>query len=547
MQATDPGSSTVLLDVSDLRIEAPAGRSWVEIVKGVSFTLRRGEVLGLIGESGAGKSTIGLAAMAYARGGCRISGGRIVFRGEDLRTASRRRLKGIRGGAIAYVAQSAAAAFNPAHRIIDQYIEAVRLHGKTGVKAAREEAIALYTRLRLPDPAHIGDRYPHELSGGQLQRAMVAMAMACKPDIIVFDEPTTALYVITRFEVLAAIKDVISSTGVAALYISHDLPVVAQMADRIVVLRHGEIVEQGPAAALLASPREDYTRQLLAVRPAHKRSEARNGVLLEVDRLSASYGNALLVLDEISLCLDRGTTLAVVGESGSGKSTLGRVVGGLLAPRAGQVSFDGNALPHRVSDRNQDLLWKIQMIHQMPDAALNPSQRVREAIGRVLALREGLSGAALEACILEFMHMVGLNAGLIDRLPGELSGGQKQRVCIARAIAARPLLIVCDEVTSALDPLVARGILDLLGRLQVETGVSYLFITHDMSIVEQISDRVVVMRNGRVVETGATSELMARPTDDYTVRLLKAVPRLDTSWLKAPDAMAGVQMDNRGK
>ncbi|MDQ0396207.1 ABC transporter ATP-binding protein [Labrys monachus] len=526
-----PAADAPLLDIRDLRVEAPDGRGWREIVKGVSLTLKPGEVLGLIGESGAGKSTIGLAAMAYARGGCRISGGEVILKGEDILRLPPRRLRQLRGGRIAYVAQSAAAAFNPARRIIDQYVEAVRFHRRTASADARREAVAIYRRLRLPSPETIGERYPHELSGGQLQRAMVAMAMACRPDIIVFDEPTTALDVTTQIEVLVAIKDVVAEAGVAALYISHDLSVVAQMTDRVMVLRHGRTIEHGRTADLIRAPREDYTRQLLGARPSRRPSPSVGAALLQIESLSARYGRAMPVLSEVSLAVPKGATVAIVGESGSGKSTLGRIVSGLLAPVSGRITFAGEPLAPLVRQRPQNLLWRIQAIHQIPDEALNPGHRIRETIGRVLSLRHALRGRALDRRIFELLEMTELDADLIDRLPSELSGGQKQRVCIARAIAADPALIICDEVTSALDPLVARGIIDLLGRLQSGTGTSCIFIAHDLATVAQIADEIVVLKAGRVVESGPAAGLLADPRELYTQVLLGSVPTLDPGWL----------------
>jgi peptide/nickel transport system ATP-binding protein len=528
---TTPEPAGNVLAVRGLVVEARAQGGWSPIVCGVDLDVRRGEVLGLIGESGAGKSTIGLAAMGYARAGCRISAGTIIFDGEDLRRCAPARLQQIRGRRVAYVAQSAAAAFNPATRVIDQHVEAATLHGGRDARAARADAVALYRTLRLPDPERIGERYPHELSGGQLQRAMVAMAMSCRPDLIVFDEPTTALDVTTQLEVLVAVKQVIAQSGVAALYISHDLAVVAQMADRILVLRHGAAVEHGPAAALLAAPRSDYTRRLIAARAPQERRAAPGAAVLELVGVAAAYPRSSRAVEHVDLTVGRGATLALVGESGSGKSTVGRVIAGLMPPVSGTLTFEGRPLPPTVARRARALLWAIQLVHQVPDSALNPRQRVRELLGRVVSLRHGLAGAALDRRVRELLAMVELAPDVADRLPGALSGGQKQRVCIARAIAADPRLIICDEVTSALDPLVARGIIDLLFRLQRELGLSYLFITHDLSLVPQIAERVVVMERGRVVEEGPSDDVLTRPRHPYTARLVRSVPRMEAGWL----------------
>jgi len=524
-----------LLEMRGLRIEGWSDDKWNEIVHGVDVTLRRGEVLGLIGESGAGKSTIGIASMGFARPGCRISGGSIVFDGMDLRASSDEQLRKLRGSRIAYVAQSAAAAFNPAHRLIDQYSEAPVQHGVKGKAEAEREAKELYRRLRLPDPENIGFRYPHQVSGGQLQRAMTAMAMACHPDLIIFDEPTTALDVTTQIEVLAAIKDVVEEFDTAAIYITHDLAVVAQMADRIMVLRYGNLVEEGDARDILANPKEDYTRQLLAVRSYRKQEAPPDEApvpLLEVRNVTASYGGQVTVLEGVNVKVGRGRTVAVVGESGSGKSTLARVITGLLPPIEGAVLFNGEELPASCKNRTRDQLRHAQMIYQMPDTALNPRQRIRDVIGRPLGFYLGLKGAAREERVRELLRMIEMDPDeFIDRLPGELSGGQKQRICIARALAAEPELIICDEVTSALDQLVAEEILKLLQRLQDELGVTYLFITHDLATVRAISDEVVVMLQGRVVEQGGKSDIFTPPHDPYTDLLLSSVPEMDPDWL----------------
>lgn len=523
-------ANDLVLDMRGLRIEGQSDAGWSEIVKGIDLTLKRGEVLGLIGESGAGKSTIGLAALGYARPGCRISGGITLFDGADLNALTEDELRQLRGVRIAYVAQSAAAAFNPAHRIIEQFVEVATMHGASDAATARREAVDLYRKLRLPDPDHIGERFPHQVSGGQLQRAMVAMAMACKPDLIIFDEPTTALDVTTQIEVLAAIKDVVRDFGTAAIYITHDLAVVAQLADRIMVLRHGELVEEGETRRVLERPEADYTRQLLASGTSRRTAPRSGRAILEISEVSAAYG-AAKVLHDVSLCVAEGTTVAIVGESGSGKSTLARVVTGLLPPRGGTVRFDGKQLAEDLRGRGSDLRRRIQLIHQTPDTSLNPRQRVDEILGRPLAFFHGLSGAARKARIVELLDQIELGAAYLHRYPGELSGGQKQRLCIARALAAEPDLIVCDEVTSALDQLVARGILTLLMQLQEELRVSYLFITHDLATVRAIADEVVVMHQGRVVEQGPKEEIFVPPHHAYTELLLKSVPQMNPDWL----------------
>jgi len=525
----------VLLEMRGLRIEGRSEERWHEIVHGVDVTLRRGEVLGLTGESGAGKSTIGIASMGFARPGCRITGGSINFDGIDLIKASEETRRKLRGSRIAYVAQSAAAAFNPAHRLIDQYAEAPVQHGIMKRAEAESDARELYRRLRLPDPDNIGFRYPHQVSGGQLQRAMTAMAMASRPDLIVFDEPTTALDVTTQIEVLAAIRDVVEEFNTAAIYITHDLAVVAQMADRIMVLQYGDLVEEGDAREMLAGPKEEYTRRLLAVRSFRKVEEPpemTDPPLLEVRNVTASYGGKVTVLEDINMKIGRGRTVAVVGESGSGKSTTARVITGLLPPMEGSVLFRGEELPASFRRRTTDQLRHVQMIYQMPDVALNPKQRIRDIIGRPLEFYLGMKGRQKTERTRELLRLIEMDPDeFIDRLPGELSGGQKQRICIARALAADPEIIICDEVTSALDQLVAEEILKLLQRLQNELGVTYIFITHDLATVKAIADEIVVMLQGRIVEQGPKHDILTPPHDPYTDLLLSSVPEMDPDWM----------------
>ena len=523
----------VLLNIEGLRIEGRAGDGWTEIVKGIDLTLHKGEVLGLIGESGAGKSTVGLAAMGFARDGCRITGGSILFDGIDLRKAPEAERRALRGKRIAYVAQSAAASFNPAHKLIDQYCETPVIHHVMSREQAAKDATDLYRRMQLPDPEGIGFRYPHQVSGGQLQRAMTAMAMACRPDLIIFDEPTTALDVTTQIEVLAAIRDIVRQSGTAAIYITHDLAVVAQAADRIKVLLRGDEVEEADTRTMLDAPREDYTKSLWAVRSFARAEQppVTNAPILSVQNVSAAYGK-VPVLEDVSFDIHAGRTIAVVGESGSGKSTAARVITGLLPQSSGAVLFDGKPLPPALKGRTRDQLRQVQMIYQMADTALNPKLRLRELIGRPAQMYLGLQGKALETRIRDLLDLIELNPDIyIDRLPGELSGGQKQRIGIARALAAEPKVIICDEVTSALDQIVQEGILKLLTRLQDEFGLAYMFITHDLATVRAIADDVVVMQRGRVVEQGPKAQMFTPPHEPYTELLLSSVPEMDPDWL----------------
>jgi peptide/nickel transport system ATP-binding protein len=526
-----------LLVVKNLQIEGFSENRWHQIVKGVDFELNRGEVLGLIGESGAGKSTIGLAAMGYAKPGCHIHGGSIFFDGVDLATASDETKRKLRGSRIAYVAQSAAASFNPAHKLIDQFSEPVIQHGIGTREQAYQDARELYSKIKMPNPDQIGFRYPHQVSGGQLQRAMTAMALACRPDLIIFDEPTTALDVTTQIEVLATIKGIVEQFNTAAIYITHDLAVVAQMADRIKVLQYGESVEESDTREMLSNPTEEYTKSLWAVRSfrkAHYSQPENTDALVQVKQITASYPRAVIpVLSDISFDIHRGETVAVVGESGSGKSTAARVITGLLKPEKGEIIFDGKTLPPDYRDRDQEQLRKIQMIYQMPDTALNPHQRIRDIIGRPLSFYLQLEGSEKKQRLNELMEMIELSPKqYLDRFPEELSGGQKQRICIARALAANPEFIICDEVTSALDQLVAEGILRLLDRLQSELQLAYMFITHDLATVSAIADRVVVMLQGEIVEQGHKDEVFSPPYHEYTELLLTSVPEMDPDWME---------------
>ncbi len=503
------------------------------LVHDVSVTVQKGKVLGLIGESGAGKSTIGLSAMSFGRGGVRLSGGEVRLNGRDIRAAGPADLRKLRGREVTYVAQSAAAAFNPAKRLMEQVIETCLLHGVMGRAEAEVRAVDLFRQLGLPNPETIGARFPHQVSGGQLQRVMTAMALCPKPDLVIFDEPTTALDVTTQIEVLAAIKRAIRETGVAALYITHDLAVVAQVADDILVLRHGKKVEYGTTRQIIKDPQEDYTRALVSVRSLDHAEKPEAPPILSVTQVTARYkGTNFDVLKNVTVDLAPGQTLAVVGESGSGKSTLARAITGLLPPRQGRITFAGRQLSADLAGRSKDDLRELQMIYQMADTAMNPRQTVGTLIGRPLEFYFGLKGEEKKKRIQELLDQIEMGRGFIDRYPAELSGGQKQRVCIARALAAKPKLIICDEVTSALDPLVADGILKLLLNLQADAGVAYLFITHDLATVRAIADRIAVMYRGAVVRYGQKSDVLAPPFDDYTDLLLSSVPEMELGWLE---------------
>jgi peptide/nickel transport system ATP-binding protein len=543
--------SSPLLSVRGLKIGATvyppdAKPHDIKIVHGVDFDVEAGKVLGLIGESGAGKSTIGLATMAYGRGGVKLTGGTVFVNSRDVLLSDRRDVRNLRGAEVTYVSQSAAASFNPAKRIMEQVIEAAVSQSKFSKNDAQARAVELFRKLDLPEPETIGDRFPHQVSGGQLQRCMTALALCPEPDLVVFDEPTTALDVTTQIDVLKAIKEAIRDTGVAALYITHDLAVVAQVSDHIMVLRQGEMVEYGTADQIINSPVDEYTKALVSVRSIdHKEKTPSGEPLLRVQNITARYrGTKFDVLKDINVDLHAGQTLAVVGESGSGKSTLARVITGLLPAREGVVNFNGRELSPELANRSQDDLRELQMIYQMADTAMNPRQTVGTIIGRPLEFYFGLKGAEKQKRIKELLDEIEMGDGFIDRYPAELSGGQKQRVCIARALAAKPKLIICDEVTSALDPLVADGILKLLLDLQKVEDVAYLFITHDIATVRAIADSIAVMYQGEVARYGGKTEVLSPPFDDYTDLLLSSVPEMKLGWLE--DVIANRKMQSGG-
>ena len=542
-------SSELLVKIRDLEIDGIADETRSRIINKVDLDLHRGEVLGLIGESGAGKSTLGLAAMGFTRDGCEIVGGSVEFDGIDLVRATpdvRRQLLGKR---IAYVAQSAAASFNPAHKIINQHAEAPLFHGISSRAEAEADAIDLYRRLRLPNPDEIGFRYPHQVSGGQLQRAMTAMAMSCRPDLIIFDEPTTALDVTTQIEVLVAIREIVEQFQTAAIYITHDLAVVAQMADRVKVLLRGDEVEEAETRTMLQTPREEYTKSLWAVRsferPQKPLASKSATPVISLRNVTAAYGNNDPVVREVSFDIHEGRTVAVVGESGSGKSTTARCITGLLPPKMGEIAFDNQVLPADYRHRSVEQLRQVQMIYQMADTALNPRKKIGEIIGRPVEFYLGLKGAEKRQRVEKLLEQIELEPSeFINRLPSELSGGQKQRIGIARALAAEPKFIICDEVTSALDQLVAEGILKLLTNLQEKMKLSYMLITHDLSTVKAIADEVVVMKDGRIVEAGPKDEMFTPPHHEYTDLLLSSVPEMDPDWLDELLKQRGV--DNLG-
>ncbi|MBY2941954.1 ABC transporter ATP-binding protein [Rhizobium leguminosarum] len=531
------------IEIRDLKVEATtdSGRR-VEIIKGVSLDVAEGEIVALIGESGSGKTTIALTLMGHTRAGCRISGGSVSVGGKDMVTLSEKQRAKVRGTEVAYVPQSAAAAFNPATSIMDQVIEVTRIHQLMSPDDARARAVELFRALSLPEPETIGSRYPHQVSGGQLQRLAAAMALIGDPTLVIFDEPTTALDVTTQIEVLRAFKSVMKKGGIAGVYVSHDLAVVAQIADRIVVLKGGETQETGTTDEILNNAKHPYTRELLAAfepkpRGAIGPAEPATAPLLSIEGLVAGYGQRqadglplVRAVEHVSLKVERGRNLGIIGESGCGKSTLARTIAGILPAAVGKIVFDGTELHRNARERSRDELREMQIVFQYADTALNPAKSVEDILDRPLVFYHRMDRKARNARIDQLLDMVRLPRNLRHRRPGELSGGQKQRVNFARALAADPKLILCDEITSALDTVVAAAVIDLLKELQRELGLSYIFISHDLSVVEAICDEIVVMYGGRKVEE-ITSLTVKAPQHPYSQLLFSSVPTLDPAWL----------------
>jgi peptide/nickel transport system ATP-binding protein len=531
------------VEVEGLQVCGPNG----PIVDQVSFEVARGEVLALIGESGSGKTTIALTLMGYVRGGCRIAAGAVRVGGRDVAASSERELQALRGAKIAYIAQSAAAAFNPSLSLMDQVVEPALAHGLMGRGEAEAKALKLFRSLGLPSPETIGRRYPHQVSGGQLQRLMAAMALITDPELVILDEPTTALDVTTQIEALRVFKRVVRELGVSAVYVSHDLAVVAQMADRIVVLNNGRIKEQGTAEQVLEAPADPYTRSLVAAAQARQSPPARRAKaaepILELRGLSARYGRGPEILHDVDLVLERGGALGVIGESGSGKSTLARVVSGLLPASSGEVLLAGQRLEPAVQRRTPEQLRRIQIVFQNADTALNPAHTVGRLLARPVLLYEGLRGAALETRVRELLELIRLPASYATRRCAELSGGQKQRINLARALAARPDVVLCDEVTSALDTVVAAAMLAFLADLRRELGLSMIFISHDISAVQEVCDEVAVFYAGEIVERAPAADLAMGARHPYTELLIASTPQLRKGWLEAAPERAPVKIN----
>jgi len=518
-------SSAPLVEVRDLLVEFGDLRA----VDGLSFTLEKGAALGLVGESGSGKSTVASALLALHRGtGARV-GGAVRVAGVDVRAASDDALRALRGGKAAMVFQDPLSSLDPYYAVGDQIAEVYRVHVKASRRAARARAVEVLDRVGIPDAARRARFRPHEFSGGMRQRALIAMALACEPELLIADEPTTALDVTVQAQILDLLHTLREETGMGLLLVTHDVGVAAESVDEILVMRHGRAVEHGPVAAVLGAPRETYTQELLGAVPRVDAPRGSEGdapvsdeVVLEAVDLRREFGRGkrrFAAVDDVSLAIHRGETLGIVGESGSGKTTLGRMLVGLLEPTTGAVRYEGRA--------QSGVSPSVQMVFQDPVSSLNPRRTIGESIADPLRARGELDGGRIRGRVRELLERVGLDAAHYDRYPHEFSGGQRQRVGIARALAAEPRVIVCDEPVSALDVTTQAQVVALLGELQRELGLALVFVAHDLAVVRQVSDRVAVMRRGRIVEYGPADEVYESPRDPYTKQLLAAVPALD--------------------
>jgi peptide/nickel transport system ATP-binding protein len=518
-----------LLKIDDLTVALPAGGDRAFAIENISLDLRPGEILCVVGESGSGKSVLSSAILgALPRGLTRLRGA-MTLGGEDLTTQTNAGWRTIRGRRIAMIPQEPIAALNPSTRVGRQIEEVFAVHGRLDRQGRRTEALRLIGEMRLPDPERISAAYPHQLSGGQCQRICIAMALALNPQVLIADEPTTALDVTTQAQVLRLIRDLRDRRGQAVLFITHDLGVVAEVADRIAVMEKGRLVEIGTADQVLKSPGHPYTRALIAAVPSftptpRPQIAARSGhdPCLEVRGLAKSYGSST-ALRATDLVVERGTTVSVVGESGSGKSTLARLLVRLTEPSAGQALINGEDLTQLSGHRLRRARRSIQMIFQDPFGSLNPRRTVGSMIARAAVLA-GDDRVAARKRAIELLQRVGLGAGAYDRRPAAFSGGQRQRVGIARALAMRPDILIADESVSALDVSVQAQILSLLREVQEEFGLTLVFITHDLRVAARISDRIAVMRAGEIVEIDDALPLLTGPRHPYTQALLAAAP-----------------------
>jgi len=549
----EPAPSTPVLSVEGLTVSVRAGGAEHPLVEDLTFTLARGETLAIAGESGSGKSITSLAIMGLLPPpAVRASGGRVLFGGADLLALPEAGLRRIRGNRIAMIFQEPMTSLNPVMTVGAQLVEALCAHESLSPAEARAQALAALRAVRLSQPERRLSQYPHELSGGMRQRVMIAMALALKPDVLIADEPTTALDVTVQREVLDLLRDLQREMGTAIILITHDMGVVAEMADRVIVMRAGRMVEEGPVGQIFAAPGAPYTRELLAAVPRMGRGEAPvpppaapvppvarlHQVDVRFDIRGGLLGRVthrVHAVEQVSFEIRSGETFALVGESGCGKSTIARALAGLV-PSSGHVEVAGKALSGLTAEGRKAIRRDVQMVFQDPMAALDPRMRVGEAVAEPLVIHGIGTAASQRARAAELFERVGLPAEALERYPHEFSGGQRQRICIARALALNPKLIICDESTSALDVSVQARVLDLLAALKRELGISYLFISHDMAVVENIADRIAVMYLGQIVEMGTRAQIFGAPQHPYTQRLIAAVPVPDPSHPRAGTA-----------
>ncbi|MBO9460516.1 ABC transporter ATP-binding protein [Labrenzia sp. R5_0] len=534
----------VVLSVRDLRtdVATPSGRKTV--VKGLSFDLKRGETLCIAGESGSGKSITALSIMGLLpEPMARVSGGEVLFQGKDLIKLPEDAMRRIRGGDIAMIFQEPMTSLNPVLTVGRQLREAILAHQDVSGSEANKRALAMLESVRLSEPARRLKQYPHELSGGMRQRVMIAMALACNPKVLIADEPTTALDVTIQAQILQLIRDLQRDFGTAVIMITHDMGVVAEMADRVIVMNHGNIVESGTASDVFERPADSYTRHLLEAVPklgamtgvdsVARKKDQPEAPVLEVEDLVVRFDlhggllnrvtSRVHAVEGVSFTLAPGETLGLVGESGCGKSTIGKALMNLV-PWEGSIRVAGQHVGIGSAQEQQRRRRDMQMIFQDPYASLDPRMTVGEIVGEPLVIHGLARGKDLKDKVASLFDRVGLPADVITRHPHEFSGGQRQRICIARALALSPKVIVADESVSALDVSVQARVLDLLQELQEDLGLSYLFISHDMAVVEQVSHRIAVMYLGQIVEMGTRRQVFENPQHDYTKRLLKAVP-----------------------
>ncbi|MFQ6326262.1 dipeptide ABC transporter ATP-binding protein [Nocardia sp. CWNU-33] len=533
VESSAPDAALLRIDGLHVRYRSDSGP--VTALAGASLTVARGEVVALVGESGSGKSTLAQAVIGLLGPNAEINGGTVTFDGEIVDTGSERAVRRLRGARIGFVPQDPGLSLNPVQRVGDQVAEALIVHGLADRRDAERRAVELLTEAGLDRPELRATQYPHELSGGQRQRVLIAAALICGPELVIADEPTSALDATVARRVLDGLAAQIAARGTAVLLITHDLAVAAERADRLVVLNGGEIVETGPTAAVLAEPRHPYTRRLLAASPSlapfggfRPRRHPEEKPLLSVreahKRFRAHSGGSVTAVAGVGFDLGRGETLSLVGESGSGKSTTARIALRLCEPDSGAVTFDGRELTKVQGPELRALRRRFQVVYQNPYASLDPRWRVGSIIEEPLRAYGVGDRKARQTRVRELLEQVALPEQFSRRRPAELSGGQRQRVAIARALALHPDLLVLDEPVSALDASVQAQILELLERLQAELRLSYLFISHDLAVVRRISDRVAVMRNGRIVETGHTADIFDNPQHEYTRELLSAIP-----------------------